>query len=263
MTVLLTYALFPLHFVIGLALAFWVVKSGGHFALWLALISVGTACVIAWAERIHPRYVAWNRSRQDVKTDVSHALVSMIALPPLLETALLAGIVLVAGYGDGDGTRGLWPDSWPLAAQLALALIVSQFFEYWFHRWSHEHGLLWRLHATHHSPKRLYWLNASRFHPLDTAGSLCVGMGSLFALGATESVIFMLTVWIAIHGMYQHCNIHLRLGPFNYIFSMAELHRWHHAVDPHDANHNYGNNIILWDLVLGHFSGRKIESRQR
>ena len=57
----------------------------------------------------------------------------MVALPPLLETALLASIVLVAGYADGDGTRTL-PHSWPHAAQRS-ALIVAVF-RYWFHRWS-------------------------------------------------------------------------------------------------------------------------------
>ena len=92
MRVLLTYTLFPLHFVCGLSLAFWAVKNDGHFAFWLALISVVTASIIALIERIHPRYVAWNRPREDVKTDVCHAMVSMVALPPLLETALLASI---------------------------------------------------------------------------------------------------------------------------------------------------------------------------
>ena len=43
------------------------------------------------------------------------------------------------------------------------------------------------------------------------------------------------------------------LGPLNYVFSMAELHRWHHAKNLDEANTNYGSNLILWDLVFGSF----------
>ncbi len=32
---------------------------------------------------------------------------------------------------------------------------------------------------------------------------------------------------------------------------MAELHRWHHSLKLAEANTNYGNNIIFWDIVFG------------
>ena len=56
---------------------------------------------------------------------------------------------------------------------------------------------------------------------------------------------------LAVHGMFQHANIDVRLGPLNWIFSMAELHRWHHSKDLQEANNNYGNNILFWDIVFG------------
>ena len=61
----------------------------------------------------------------------------------------------------------------------------------------------------------------------------------------------LMAVWVAVHGLFQHCNVHLRLGPLNWVFSMAELHRWHHSPDSAEANHNYGGNLILWDIVFG------------
>ena len=98
---------------------------------------------------------------------------------------------------------------------------------------------------------RLYWLNASRFHPLDTATSFSLSLSSLIVLGADESVMLILTVWTAVHGLFQHANIDVRLGPLNWIFSMAELHRWHHSKKLEEANNNYGNNILFWDIVFG------------
>ena len=32
---------------------------------------------------------------------------------------------------------------------------------------------------------------------------------------------------------------------------MAELHRWHHSPVVAQANHNYGHNLIVWDIVFG------------
>ena len=32
---------------------------------------------------------------------------------------------------------------------------------------------------------------------------------------------------------------------------MAELHRWHHSPIAEAANHNYGGNLIVWDIVFG------------
>ena len=63
-------------------------------------------------------------------------------------------------------------------------------------------------------------------------------------------MLLLYTVWVSVHGLFQHCNVRLRLGPLNYIFSMCELHRWHHSLKLEEANSNYGNNILFWDLVF-------------
>ena len=41
------------------------------------------------------------------------------------------------------------------------------------------------------------------------------------------------------------------IGPLNWIFSITELHRWHHLKHGHGANHNYGVNLIVWDVIFG------------
>ena len=247
----LTYTLFPVTFVTALAVAMAALQWDLRHGWVLAGISACVAVLVAIVERIHPRHPSWNRARGDVQTDSIHLVVSMIALPPLLEIGLLM-LLLGASVQLSEmvGTT-LWPAEASLVVQLVLAMVISQFGEYWVHRLMHTHPLLWRLHATHHSPRRLYWLNAARFHPLDTAISYVAGNAPLILLGAGPDVLLLYTVWIAVHGMFQHCNIHLRLGPLNWIFSMAELHRWHHSLVLEEANANYGNNLLFWDIVFG------------
>ena len=247
----ITYGLFPLTFGAAMAAGIYGAAAGWSHQVLLAAITAGAVLIIVVFERIQPQFSGWGRSHDDVPTDLAHSVVSMIMLPPLVEVGLRGGVLRASQLAAQANPIDIWPHHWPVLLQLAVALLLSQLGEYWVHRGMHETKLLWRLHATHHSPTRLYWLNAGRFHPLDTAISLTVSVTPMIALGVGEEVMLLVTVWIAVHGLFQHCNIHLVLGPLNYIFSMAELHRWHHSLILEEANSNYGNNIIFWDLVFG------------
>ena len=158
----------------------------------------------------------------------------------------LAGAAASEAFGSE-----LWPSTWPWVAQLALALLLAELGEYGFHRAMHEVPWLWRLHATHHSAPRLYWLNAARFHPIDLLVVTVLKGIPLVLLGAPLAVFALVNLFSAIHGAYQHANLPVRLGPLNWIFSLTELHRWHHSMRMHEANHNYGGNLIVWDVVFG------------
>jgi sterol desaturase/sphingolipid hydroxylase (fatty acid hydroxylase superfamily) len=257
---LLSYLLFPVTFVAAFWAAFEGLDQGLNKSLILGSITLGAIAVVAVFERIIPEHPHWNVSQGDVQTDLMHGVVSMVILPQALELGLRLLLLWAAIRLAGVTGNFLWPTHWPLLLQLVPVMLISQFFEYWAHRSLHERPLLWRFHATHHSPGRLYWLNAGRFHPLDSALLFTVALAPLLLLGAGPDVLLLFTVWVSVHGMFQHCNIRLRLGPLNYIFSMAELHRWHHSLKLEEANANYGNNILFWDLVFGTVHYPKDES---
>jgi len=73
----------------------------------------------------------------------------------------------------------------------------------------------------------------------------------LIVLGAPPEILALFSLWTAVHGMFQHANLDIRLGPLNWIFSMAELHRWHHSRLVDESNTNYGANVCFWDIVFG------------
>jgi len=248
---ILSHTLFPATFLGAFAVALACIARDVDADWVLGSITLGVIIIVATFERIIPEHLTWNESQADVRTDLTHGAISMVLLPPLLEMGLKLLLLDLAIWLSAQAGGSIWPHEWPLLLQMVPAMLISQFAEYWGHRAMHEVPLLWRLHATHHSPGRLYWLNAARFHPLDTSLLFCLGLTPLFILGAGPEVMLLITVWISVHGMFQHCNIRLRLGPLNYIFSMAELHRWHHSLRLEEANSNYGNNILFWDLVFG------------
>jgi sterol desaturase/sphingolipid hydroxylase (fatty acid hydroxylase superfamily) len=248
---LITYGLFPLSFLGAMLFAIYGMGKGIDEGLILIIVAVSTVVITLVFEKVHPKHLNWNKAHNDVKTDVFHLIVSMLILPQLLEAGLRALLLVVALKISAFVGFTIWPEHWPLILQLILAMLISQFGEYWIHRGMHEVPFLWRFHSVHHSPKRLYWLNAARFHPIDTAASFSFTIASLLVFGAPDNVLVLVTVWITVHGLFQHCNIDIKLGPLNYIFSLAELHRWHHSLNLKEANTNYGNNIIFWDIVFG------------
>jgi sterol desaturase/sphingolipid hydroxylase (fatty acid hydroxylase superfamily) len=219
----------------------------------VVLMQTAGLVAIAVAERLWPHREAWNRSHGDLRTDALHAVFSGLGTTQLMRpAAVFLGGLGAAWLADANGA-GPWPRTWPLVAQLALALVVAELPQYWLHRWQHEHDLLWRFHAVHHSAPRLYWLNAARFHPLDLGLLYLVGYVPLVLLGCPGEVVLLFALFDAVFGMLQHSNLAVRLGPLNWIFSMAEPHRWHHSRTLVEANSNYGSNLIVWDLVFGTF----------
>ena len=218
-----------------------VVTAGMIFAIYL------TIHLLEWLFPLHPE---WSRSHGDLRADIglglTNAVVFALTQPLFVAASVAAATWLSAEYG-----AQLWPDHWPLLAQLVPALLLVELVEYSAHRAMHEVPWLWRFHAPHHSSERLYWLNALRFHPLDI---LVVGTGKLVPiamLGADGGVVALVGIFSAVHGVFQHGNLPCRLGPLNWVFSMAELHRWHHSPISAESNHNYGGNLIFWDIVFG------------
>jgi len=212
---------------------------------------VAAYLIVMVCERIVPLHRSWLRSQGDVRVDLGHLIVSGGITVELLRPLMLA--VGVALFGRLSHLLGgsVWPDAWPLLAQLVLALVIGEFFMYWVHRLAHEWDFLWRFHAAHHSAPRLYFLNAVRFHPVDLAISNYAPFVPLVALGAGPEVLALFALFSAVHGTFQHANLPIRLGPLNWFFSMAELHRWHHSRVLAEANTNYGQNLIVWDVVFG------------
>ena len=247
---LFAWSVFPLAFFGSLALTIALIDAGtADSQAALAGLALGYGVVVL-GERPYPYVKGWNRSHDDLGTDAAWlgSTVATGALVGPVGTALGAGLgsLLSARLGSP-----LWPSDWPLAAQLALALVVVEFFQYWMHRLQHEKDWLWRFHATHHSAPRLYWMNAARFHFVDIGLVNLLAVMPLVALGAGEPVFALWLVASSVHGICQHANMQIRCGPLNWIFSMAELHRWHHSRLVDESNTNFGQTLIVWDIVFG------------
>lgn len=241
---------FPVAVVASLGAALWLIELGIDPAAAIIAPLATFYAAIALLERWMPWHRSWLHDRGDLRTDVG-LFVTNAAMNVFLSPLVLAAGVVVGAWISERFGLGLWPGDWPIVLQLVLALVVGELWEYGCHRAMHEVPFLWRFHATHHSAPRLYWLNAARFHPVDLFVVGTLKLVPLALLGAGAAVLALSNLFSGVHGAYQHANVPVRLGPLNWVFSMTELHRWHHSKRVAEANHNYGGNLIVWDVVFG------------
>ena len=219
--------------------------------LWSAYLAVGYGAILI---SLHEWKVPYTRDWYPDATDLANDTVYMVLGQGALEKLLMFGALFATAL-LADIVPWRWEELWihssPLWLQAIVMLVVGDLFRYWLHRAFHHVDWMWRLHAVHHSPKRLYWINVGRFHPFEQALQFVVDAFVFVLLGVQVEVFSIYFVFYALNGFYQHSNCLVKLGWLNWIVAGPELHRWHHSLDVDESKHNYGNNLILWDLLFG------------
>ncbi len=248
---ILRYGFFPAALVATPWAVHRLLEAGWHVALatYVPVALLGLAYLLA--EHWIPYRREWNTPVGDIGTDVLSGAIAYVLIPRLfgpLYWAALAGVTASLAERAGGS---LWPGHWPLWAQLILLLLAGDAGRYWGHRLAHEIPLLWRFHAVHHSPGRLWFFNAVRQHPVDKLWFMASELLVPILLGASGEVLSLYFAVTAVCGFAQHTNADLRLGPLYWVFNVVEMHRWHHSRNPAESDHNYGNNLIVYDRLFG------------
>jgi sterol desaturase/sphingolipid hydroxylase (fatty acid hydroxylase superfamily) len=221
----------------------------GHAALHFNVTYFVLALVLFALERVLPHERTWLANDGQIGADLAHTLLNKVFVQILVVVGVAVGIAEAAAAKGG----GLWPTHWPLAMQVILGLVIAEAGLYTAHRLGHEWKPLWRFHAVHHSAPRLWFWNTGRFHLVDTVTSILLSQPLLFLAGAPSDIFIWVTSITAFIGMLTHCNVEMRFGPLNYLFNTPMVHRWHHSRDPREGNTNYGENLMLFDFLLGTF----------
>ena len=249
----LSLALFPSALVIAIgatiALHYGAIAAMaaqmGVFFISLILVNVGQ-----W---VIPFKREWTQSTNRERiTDISSLVFLMAVVDTILKRGLMPALMAITvTVAQPAGGLGLFPTSAPLALQVVLALVIAEFGQYWMHRFAHGGGWMWRVHTMHHSPKRVSVANGYRTNPINMVWHQMAGIFVLMLVGAPEFVIHGMIIVSSAIGLFQHINANISFHGWNWIFSTADLHRWHHAINPKDAFCNFGQNLIIWDQVFG------------
>lgn len=244
------WVVYPLTMALAFALFFllyFVNTSVFTFTYVPVFLGIG---LVTLSEIASPYMKEWKPNRDEVKTDLIYMTTIQVVLPKVL-TFIVAITLLEWLQGNGVGLLSAWPNHWPLGLQAVTMILAADFFRYWLHYFSHKSLFLWRLHAIHHSSKKLYWINVGRFHPIEKAMQFLVDALPFILLGISQEALALYFVFYSVNGFFQHSNVNLKMGWLNYLISGPELHRWHHSRKIRESDTNFGNNIIVWDLLFG------------
>lgn len=240
---LAAYAVYPAVTGTAVALLVMLVARGRLYWHVAPPILVATALLVTVLERCWPHAIAWQRDHGDLRTDLAH-LAGNVAVS---QTA-----TAIYSLVENAGWLGrLWPTAAPFWLQVVAGLLVVDLGLYCVHRASHGVGWLWRLHAIHHSSRRVYWINGQRRHLVHELLEGLPGLAVLGVLGAPAVVVGCAFATVTIHLMFQHGNIEYRAGWLRQVFAVAELHRWHHQRRWRDVQGNYAAVFSVWDRLFG------------
>lgn len=250
---LLHWWTWPLALSLACVAAWLLNRDPGQAAALQMAMMLGAVLLVVLAERVVPLRPDWQRgSRAEVRTDLTSMVVLMAAADPIVKRGLLP---LVATLGVpllvADGGPAWFPTHWHLVPQLILAAVIAECGQYTIHRAMHSVRWMWGLHGFHHNPTRIYWLNGFRANPLNMILHQLAGHGVLVAIGTPAPVVQMLILFSTVGAVFQHANADLRYAGWNWVFSTADLHRWHHATGALSPQVNFGGLLTVWDLVFG------------
>lgn len=243
--------LWPAFFIGGLIGAYFAFRTSMPL-LWFNVVYLSVVLLISLAERLMPYEQTWLKRDDETFNDFAHTLLNK------------GGVQIVAAIGTSapmavatlaqpifSPPAFLWPHAAPLFLQVILGLVVAEFGLYIAHRIAHENLSLWRFHALHHSVERLWVINTGRFHFIDSLLKIALSQIPLYLLGAPLPVFLWIGAVTAFVGLLTHCNIDVRTGLLDWVLSTPRLHRWHHSRLLAEGNTNYGENLVLWDQILG------------
>jgi sterol desaturase/sphingolipid hydroxylase (fatty acid hydroxylase superfamily) len=244
----------------GLYPLLWAINLGTFYVIWYTeaapenfrSISVGCVFLLCFgAEFLYPYERRWAMTLRSLWSDIKFAVPNSVTL------RALGFLFAYLGISASKNLSGPAHD-WPLLIQLVVCLLVFEGLNYAVHRAMHEMpgrfgAWLWRVHAAHHLPPRLYLVMHAVFHPINALiiRGLVIVL-PIWAMGYDQQVVAMFSMITALHGIISHFNVDMRMGWANYLFVGPELHRYHHSACPNESK-NYGSALSVFDQLFGTF----------
>lgn len=232
----------PLFLIVGNGIAISIIQSGQSKG-WLFLLVAAFIALAFVLERAVPYDAAFNKSQGDRVRDFYHALVN--------ETSNVMGVLSVPLMASFISLPSIWPHALPLWQQLLIAILIADVGITLAHFASHRIQVLWRLHAVHHSVKRMYGFNGLMKHPLHQFIETLAGVSPLLLMGISQDVLSLLIVAVVLQLLLQHSNVAYFTGPLKYLLAVNIVHRFHHLKTAEEGDVNFGLFTNLTDYCLG------------
>ncbi len=140
-----------------------------------------------------------------------------------------------------------------------LAFLIHDFIYYIDHWIAHRTGLFWAFHHVHHSSKEFNLTVASRGFFLDGTKLSQPLYFLMPILGMSVFQIIVVAVLKNLFGIFNHTRLVKNMGFLEYILATPSNHRVHHGSDLKYLDKNFGQVLIIWDILFGTFQREEEE----
>jgi sterol desaturase/sphingolipid hydroxylase (fatty acid hydroxylase superfamily) len=246
-----TWLTWPIMFTINIGFAVRAISAHWNYSTVLTTLLITDILFLVTLEFVFPIERPWKMTWRSFIRDLKYIVAGGVTFAVIEAAFGLVSIRLNTGH-VGPITY------WPLYLSVPVALLTVEFLNYWQHRWSHElsgsiGGFLWKTHAAHHLPEQVYVLMHPAVHPVNAfVVRGLVTLVPLYYLGASPETVLVVSIIVTLQGLLSHCNVDIRAGWFNYVFSGTELHRFHHSAHLAESK-NYAVTLSFLDIIFGTF----------
>lgn len=214
--------------------------SAGHFLIYIATVYIGLILLewIAFA-MLKKRY-----NYAEAKLNIYNQLVMEFL------NAIIIGAAFVSCYIFLYTNFRLF--TLPVGVLgFIIVFLLNDFVHYLDHRMQHRVGLLWAIHTAHHSSQEMNALISNRGTFLQLGMFTAPAYLILPLLGASPQVFLIVFFFGNVWGIFNHTEIVKRLGVFEYVLMTPSNHRVHHGTQMHYLDRNYGQVLVIWDMLFG------------
>jgi sterol desaturase/sphingolipid hydroxylase (fatty acid hydroxylase superfamily) len=249
----ITHGLYPLMLFGVLTVTYLAIDRGWNATAVYFYATLAMVATLLAVERLMPMRRDWSMTLHSAWRDLRYIAFVAPTIAILRWSFSLLAVHIAS-------TRSGPMSAWPLIPAAIAYLLAFELLQYGAHRFSHSNRgavgrFLWRAHATHHLPDRVYVLMHAVFHPVNAFLNVLAAQIPLLLMGPPPGAVLLAMLLIDLQSLVSHFNADMRAGYFNYVFIGTELHRHHHRAD--QAPHcNFGNTLTIWDQVFGTFDYR-------
>jgi sterol desaturase/sphingolipid hydroxylase (fatty acid hydroxylase superfamily) len=208
-----------------------------YFILPFYLVSI-------FAEGIYYFFANMRYNLKDAATSLS------ISAFNTLFGAFVGGVIHLAIYTYLYDNFRLWEVPYTAWGWI-FVFLLHDFFYFAEHWLSHRMGLLWSFHQVHHSSQELNFTTANRGTFLDMFASNFFWFMPILGVDFLQFAVIIgaTNLW----GIFNHTKLIKNMGFLEYILATPSNHSVHHASNLKYLDKNYGQVLIIWDIIFDTF----------
>ncbi len=226
----------------------WLLANGGDLQI---VLFFGLFALLVGAERLVPQRPVHAERRARWLANIGLTALNLVTL-----AALPLSFISIAHWASIEGWGLLNLIALPLPLAVVANLLLRGFISFFTHFLAHKIPILWRIHRVHHLDTEMDVSTTVRFHPMEFAVNLAIGIPLVVGFGLSPWMLVLYEVVDVCVTLWSHSNVKLPAAVdrvLRYLVVTPNLHRIHHSTWQPETDSNFSAVFPIWDIIFRTF----------